>query len=280
MQRERLTERIFVFRSDKYAQVTCGLILTDAGAVLIDALLYPDETRRIKRYVEGRLRQRVVCVVNTHYHADHTTGTRFFPSARVIAHRRCRELLDTRGRDGLQALQAESADFDGMQVALPHVAFDEALTMTVGDVTLRMWHSPGHSADQCVCLLEREEILFASDALLPLPFFADGDFDDCRRTLQSLRRREYENVVQGHGDIILRGELAEKIDSDLVYLERLESAVENCAEADLALLEARFTAEACGKSGALLGGAGAQLHRQNVRCMVKRRLNAIASPGA
>ena len=47
MQRERITENILVFRSDQYAQVTAGVVLTSAGAVLIDTLLYPEESQRI-----------------------------------------------------------------------------------------------------------------------------------------------------------------------------------------------------------------------------------------
>ena len=55
MQRERVTEDIYVFTSDLYAQVTAGVVLTTAGAVVIDTLVYPEETLAIKRFVEERL---------------------------------------------------------------------------------------------------------------------------------------------------------------------------------------------------------------------------------
>ena len=45
MQRERVTDDIFVFTSTLYAQVTAGVVVTDEGAVVIDTLIYPDETR-------------------------------------------------------------------------------------------------------------------------------------------------------------------------------------------------------------------------------------------
>ena len=34
MQRERVTEDIYVFKSQAYAQVTAGLVVTSVGAVL------------------------------------------------------------------------------------------------------------------------------------------------------------------------------------------------------------------------------------------------------
>ncbi|NDJ63244.1 MAG: MBL fold metallo-hydrolase, partial [Chloroflexi bacterium] len=85
MQRERVAEDIFVFISERYAQVTASVVLTTAGVVLFDTLLYPEETRQIQRFVEERLRSTVRYVINSHFHADHTAGTCFFHEAQVIA---------------------------------------------------------------------------------------------------------------------------------------------------------------------------------------------------
>jgi cyclase len=72
MQRERVADDIYVFTSDVYAQVTAGAVITSDGAILIDTLLFPEETRSIRLFVEGRLGSPVKYVINTHYHADHT----------------------------------------------------------------------------------------------------------------------------------------------------------------------------------------------------------------
>src|SRR4029453_7912160 len=97
MQRERVADDIYVFTSDLYAQVTAGVIVTSEGAIVIDTLVYPEETQQIKRFVDVRLGTSVRYVINTHFHADHSTGTCFFKGAHVIAHARSRELLDHRG---------------------------------------------------------------------------------------------------------------------------------------------------------------------------------------
>ena len=268
MQRERITDHIFVFRSDQYAQVTAGLVLTGDGAVLIDTLLYPEETLLIRRYVEEGLGSRVIYVINTHFHADHTTGTCFFPGARVISHQLCREMLDTRGRESLQQMKANAGEFDSVELILPDITFDDELALDIGGTRFKLRASPGHSQDSIVCLLEEEEVLFAADTVMPIPYFVDGQFADFMSSLKRLLERDYENIVQGHGEIILRGEVPEKITSDIEYLRRLDEAVKVALEKGLEDIENRVSLAACGKSHVLLNGIVQQLHQQNIRALV------------
>lgn len=267
MQRERVTENIFVFISDLYVQVTAGVVLTSAGAVVIDTLLYPEETLHIRRFVEQRLGARVKYVINTHHHADHSTGTCFFRGALVVAHQLCRELLDTRGRESLERTRAASREMDEVEIVLPDITFDERLTLRVGDKTLQLWSTPGHSPDSIVCLVEEEQVLFASDTVMPLPYFVDGSYSAFVKSLRELRGRAFDTIVQGHGEVILRGEVESRLKSDLLYLEKLQNAVDKAlaappARVDKALEGIRI--ESCGKSHVLLNGAVHQLHRQNV----------------
>lgn len=271
MQRERVTENIFVFRSDQYAQVTAGVVLTTMGAVLIDTLLYPEETATIKRFVEERLGTTIRHVINTHFHADHTTGTCLFPNAQIVSHRLCRELLQTRGRESLERMQASSPEFSSVELVLPNIVFDDEITLTVGQTTFDLWSSPGHSADSIVVLVQDVNVLFAADTVMPIPYFVDGKFDDFVSSLQRLQNNNYENIVQGHGEVILRGEVNQKVDSDLAYLEKLESAVDAAMAEQVKDIADHITIEDCGKSPILLNGAVQQLHRQNINRLVKQR---------
>lgn len=273
MQKERVTDQIYVFTSDLYAQVTAGLVVTTEGSVLIDTLVFPEETLRIKRFAENRLGTTIRYVINTHFHADHSTGTCFFPGAEVIAHARCRELLDTRGRESLERMKATSAEMGMVELVLPTLVFDDGLfTLELGGKVLQMWHTPGHSPDSIVCLVKDERVLFAADTLMPLPHFVDGSYDSFIESLQGLRGGNYENVVQGHGEVILRGEIEEKIQNDLDYLRRLRRAVDVALAAPQreTALDA-ITLEQCGKNRVLLNGAGEQLHRQNVIALANQR---------
>ena len=97
MHRERVSENVYWFQSDVYAQVTAGVIVGPQWAVIIDTLALPDETLGMREFIEHELGVPVRYVINTHYHADHSWGNCFFPGATIIAHDRCRELLIEHG---------------------------------------------------------------------------------------------------------------------------------------------------------------------------------------
>ncbi len=273
MQRERVADDIYVFTSDLYAQVTAVVVVTSEGAVVIDTLLYPEESRLIKRFIESRLSMSVRYVINTHFHADHSTGTCFFVGARVVAHSRCRELLDTRGRESLAHTQANTGEFRDVRLVLPDMVFDGGpLNLYVGNKTFQLSHSPGHSPDSIVCLVKEDRVLCAADTLMPVPYFVDGNFDAFVTSLEALRNGNFDNVVQGHGEVILRGEVEEKIESDLEYLQALRKAVDRALSGTNPekSLEA-IDIESCGKSRILLNGTVQLLHRQNVLTLASQR---------
>ncbi len=276
MQRERVADDVYVFTSDLYVQVTAGLVNTSEGVVLIDTLVFPEETLMLRRFVENRLGTTVRYVINTHFHADHTTGTCFFPEATVVSHALCRDLLDTRGRESMARLKASSPDMRDVELVLPSMVFEEGvLELHLGGKTFQLWHTPGHSLDSVVCLVKDERILFAADTLMPIPYFVDGSYSAFRQSLESLRNSNYENVVQGHGEVILRGEIEEKIESDIHYLDKLGELVDAALASttpDKAL--AAITLEQCGKSRILLNGAVEQLHRNNLTTLANQRRNA------
>jgi cyclase len=271
MLRERVANNIFVFTSELYAQVTAGAIITSAGAIVIDTLAYPSESRQIVQFIEERHGVPIRYLINTHYHADHTYGASLFKNAKVIAHSQCRELLHTKGRDGLERAKRSSRDLAGIQLRLPDIVFDSGtMSLHLGGVTVQLWHAPGHSMDSIVCLIADERILFAADTLMPVPFFADGDWLSFVSTLEALLPESFENVVQGHGEVILRGEVQDKIKEDLKYLYAVREQVDGVIAAGKgpeAL--SGIDIEACGKSRIPLNGLVQQLHRTNVEMLYR-----------
>ncbi|HVO71455.1 MAG TPA: MBL fold metallo-hydrolase [Aggregatilineaceae bacterium] len=271
MQRERVAEDVYVFTSERYAQVTAGVVATSEGVILIDTLLFPDETRQIKAFIETRLAMPVRYVINTHYHADHSYGTFLFPEAMVIAHARCFELLDTRGRAGLEQSKANSSELNDVEIVLPGLVFQSGIfTLTLGAKTLQLWASPGHSPDSIVCLVREDRVLFAADTVMAIPYFVDGDYDDFVMSLEAMQNNTFENIVQGHGDVILRGEIEQKLASDLHYLAALKKHVEAAPRDDIDSMLRTITLERCGKSRTPLSEHVQQLHQANIRVLHRR----------
>jgi len=276
MHRERVSENVFWFQSEIYAQVTAGVVAGPQWAVVIDTLALPDETLSIREFIEHELNVPVRYVINTHYHADHTWGNCFFPGATVIAHARCRELLEERGIPSLEAAKKQNPALRQVKIVLPQMTFvDGELTLRVGKKNLILSLALGHSKDGIAVLVEEDRILFAGDAFMPLPYIVDGDIDESMTTIKRIGRMGLENIVQGHGDVILRGEIDAAVKENLNYLAAIKRAVKAASRRKNAveLLE-NITIEDCGKSRVYLGGLAQTLHQRNLYALLQQMQNS------
>ena len=273
MIRERVSDDVYVFTSELYAQVTAGLIVSPDGAAVIDTLAFPSETAEILNTVQ-RLNVPVRYVINTHYHADHTYGTSLFKGAQVIAHRKCRDLLDTIGRASLQAAKADNPALEKLDLILPDMIFSRGqLELHLGKKTLTLTHSPGHSPDSITVLVKEDRILFASDTMMPLPYFVDGDVDEIYKSIQAIPPLGLENIVQGHGEVILRGEIDDAVRSNLRYLDHIRRKVERHIERGRTREEVlEIEIESCGKSRIPLSGLVELLHERNLLALYDQYL--------
>jgi len=272
MHRERVSENVYWFQSDVYAQVTAGVITGPQWAVVIDTLAMPDETLAMRDFIERDLGVPIRYVINTHYHADHTWGNCFFPGATVIAHTRCRELLEERGRSSLEAARKQNNALRQVKIVLPHMTFSSGeLTLRVGKKNLTILSTLGHSDDGIAVLVEEDRVLFAGDAFMPLPYVVDGDLEEIATSIRKIGRMGLENIIQGHGDIILRGEIDAAVKENLNYLTLLKKNVKAALRRrnPEELLET-ITIEQCGKSRVYLGGLAESLHQRNLRTLVQQ----------
>jgi glyoxylase-like metal-dependent hydrolase (beta-lactamase superfamily II) len=273
IQHDRVAESVYSFQSDMYAQVTAGVIAGPEWAVVIDTLPFPEETLEIRDFVEQELHVPVRYVIDTHYHADHTWGNCLFPGSLVISSALCRQMLDTRGRAALESARRQNSSmFRQIKIVLPHLTFRSGtLGMRVGKKTLTLLNLPGHSADSIGVLVEEDRVLFAGDSFMPIPVIVDGDLEETIETLKLIGKIGLENVIQGHGDIILRGEVDEQIKSNITYLNSIRRAVRKASRRKYAwdILELEDV-ESCGKSRVLIGGLAEELHRQNLRSLYQK----------
>jgi cyclase len=272
MHRERVSENVFWFQSEVYAQVTAGVVAGPQWAVVIDTLALPDETLNIREFIEHELNVPVRYVINTHYHADHAWGNCFFPGATVIAHARCRDFLVERGMPSLDMAQKQNPALRQVKIVLPHITFsDGEITLRVGKKNLIISPALGHSQDGIAVLVEEDRILFAGDSFMPLPYIVDGDIDEVMASIKQIGKMGLENIVQGHGDIILRGEIDAAVRENLNYLAAIKKGVRAASRRKNALeLLDEITIEECGKSRVYLGGLAQTLHQRNLRALLQQ----------
>lgn len=269
MQRERIADNVYSFQSEIYAQVTAGAVIGPNWAVVIDTLALPEETLAIRDFIEQELNVPVRYVINTHYHADHAWGNYFFPGSMIIAHVYCREWLLEHGLPSLETVSQENPDFRNVKIVLPQVTFTQGqISLKVGKKTLTIFPLPGHSADNVAVLVEEDRVLFAGDTCMPIPYIVDGNIDDMEESLKLLETIGLENLVQGHGDIVLRGEIVGYVKANLAYLSAIRKAVRKASRRKYPQdLLREISVEESGKSRVLLGGLAEELHQRNLRAL-------------
>ncbi len=272
MQEERVSSDIHVFTSDLYAQVTAGLIVTDEGCILIDTLPFPEETSQIADFVRNRYRSDVRQIVLTHYHADHTYGAYQFPHAIVVANALTRDLLIEKGLDALAEAKSQEPELADVELVLPTVVFDEGeLTLHVGRKTVQLFHSPGHTPDSIAAYVVEDRVLFAADTILPVPTIVDGDLETLIASLERLKELPIESVVQGHGEVILRGEVIDHLDQSVAYLKKIRNLVSQAITKGRSRDSLRkIDIESCGLSRIPLNGLVQQLHTANLLILYDR----------
>jgi cyclase len=271
MRRDRVAEDVYTFTSALYAQVNAGLILTSEGTIVIDTLPFPEETRELMAFVNERGCGPVHYVINTHYHSDHTNGTYLFPNAEVISHRSCRETLLKWGAKSLAEARRDTPALADVKLRLPDIVFDHDMYLHLGHRSLYLVHLPGHTNDSIGVFVEGAKILFAGDAVLPVPYIVWGDPEATIRSFGTVRALRPDSVVQGHGQLLLRGELAEEIESSTHYLRCINDRVRQVVEQD-APSSALYNIdiESCGKSRIPLDGLVRLLHEENLFALYQR----------
>jgi len=277
MIRERIADNVYWFQSEIYAQVTAGAVIGPEWAILVDSLAIPDETLEMRTFIEEKLRVRVRYIINTIYHADHTFGNYFFPGATIISHALCRKMMLEKNSDSLANAQRQDADFMRIgKIVLPDITIENGiLSLRIGKRNVDIFSTPGASPDGISALVKEDRVLFAGDAFLPLPNITEGEVEQLSETIRSISKMGLENIVQGHGDVILRGEIENASQSNIDYLMNVQKFARTAAKRKnpKKVIE-EATVEACGKSRVILAGLVEELHARNLAVLFQREIEA------
>lgn len=140
-------------------------------------------------------------IILTHSHWDHTADAKAMKTlAKVplLVHKLDAPNLISPGKDGLPLF----IPIDGVE---PDDYLEEGDTLSVGNLTIKVIHTPGHSPG-CICLyLEKEGVLFSGDTLFQGTMgridFPTSKANDMWKSLQRLAKLPGSTkVFPGHGD--------------------------------------------------------------------------------
>ena len=265
--RTRVADDTWVFTSGLYAEVNAGLVVSSEGGILIDTLPFPSETKQIIDFAAQVCPAGVRYLINTISHADHVYGSCLFPEAELIAHEAARDLLIQFGRKALEEARRHTNELLRVEIRLPKIIFNEGSVIRLGDKTVHIIHAPGPGPDVCVVHVREEKVLFASDLMMPVPVIASplADIEKFKQSLHSLHEFNLETIVQGHGDILLRGEVTPSIEESIKYLNDIEVLVDHLLSEGATRRELLSNdIEKFGRNRIPLGGLVQNFHQANL----------------
>jgi glyoxylase-like metal-dependent hydrolase (beta-lactamase superfamily II) len=186
-----------------------GLVVTPAGAVLIDSGATFQSARQIHEAVRKVTSQPLRWVFNTGGQDHRWLGNGYFAAqgAEVIAHANARADMGNRGNDHLQGLKAVlGAKADGTVPTLPTrwlQGNDERLEL--GGVVFEFKHRGGaHTPGDTMVWLPQKDVLFSGDVVYVDRMLGVLPVSSTKRWLETFAVIEQLNprvIVPGHGSV-------------------------------------------------------------------------------
>lgn len=219
---EHLTDNaIRLWVGDYISTTAVSALNTDKGIVVIDATELPDLDKKFRKVIAREFgRKDFVYLINTHEHADHTTGNGVYRDCEIVAHERCAEGMQSRRGDGqrviewfetnIPELEKELARMEkgteaydktgedlilkklklktwksGVPLTFPTRTFSDSLTLDMGNMTVELYYAGGtHTASDIFVFVPEEGLLFTGDMM------ADEWFTDTPGCLQAFSMRQ------------------------------------------------------------------------------------------
>ncbi|WP_407069693.1 MBL fold metallo-hydrolase [Leptothrix ochracea] len=187
-----------------------GVIVTDDGVVVIDALGSPPLAQRLIDEIAKITPLPIRWVIVTHYHADHVYGLQAFRAlgAKIVAHSAAREYLQSdTARLRMEASRLELFPWidESTQLQDPDQWLeDQPWHLKIGSTELVIKHvGPAHTPEDLVVYMPAAGVLFAGDLVFRgrVPFVGQANSRRWIDALDKLLAFDARIVVPGHGAI-------------------------------------------------------------------------------
>ena len=184
-----------------------GVIITDAGVVLFDALGTPSLAKKLLDKIREVTDKPIVKVIVSHYHADHIYGLQVFKEqgAEIIAplasldyinSDAAKERLEER-RFSLEPWVNETTEIVG-----PDQLLSESRSFTLGNINFEIsMIGSAHSEGDLTLYVEPDRVLFSGDIIFEgrVPFLGDANTKTWMTALQKMETSRLAALIPGHG---------------------------------------------------------------------------------
>lgn len=187
-----------------------GIIVGDAGVLVIDSLRVPSFARDLIKDVRHITEKPIQYVIDTHAHWDHSWGNEEFPEAMIIGHENCyEEMVDVEWNrqwrekvvsDGL----AWSEEARLVNITPPDLTFETSMRLYFGGRELKiMYFGKAHTSGDIFIQLPAERLIFTGDVIQDrrVPYLGDSYPAEWPDTDDRVAALPVDRFVSGHGPI-------------------------------------------------------------------------------
>ena len=225
---KRLTDRIYYLEHEPETdRPMLAYIRGDKWSLAIDAGYSSSHVADFYGAIEAEHLKKPDFTVITHWHYDHTFGMHAV-SGVSIAHEKTNEFLKKQQEEAedfgyIEALKREDihfrreyADLDRLDIVLSDLEFSDRMTVDLGGMTARIFHTEApHSEDTACIYIPEEKVLFLGDSTSE-DFFSDGymDRDKLASLIRTIRSMDCKYCILSHCEPLGKEDL-------LCYLESI-----------------------------------------------------------
>ncbi len=198
------------------------LVVDGDEAAMVDAGFgEEDSVQERLDYLAGLPSLRVTHLVLTHHHFDHSGGAyrlREATGARIVMHRLEAPLLEAAARQQIpsdmevpeamrEARERQRRWREEAARVRPDILVEDDDRLPVGSATLRIVHTPGHTAGHICVFLEEDRVLFSGDNVLGMGTTAiapppHGDMVQYLASLRKMQGLDADLLCPGHGPVV------------------------------------------------------------------------------
>ncbi len=238
-----------VYLEDRYPGVQLGAVAAGEQVLLVDSPLRLEDGRAWQADAGERGNLRYLALLDDH--PDRVYGARGFDLA-LVAHRLAREAIVAWPDPVRAGHQLQGAEVDrlkrvsGLGRAVPHIGFDDELTLHLGRETLTLLHRPGPRPGSMWVVVPWARVVFVGDAvwIREPPYLGEADLESWLEALTELRGATFARykIVSARDGVVRR----EAINKMAAFLRKIANRMQKLGERD-------EPSEAAGRLAAQLG---------------------------
>ncbi len=177
-----------------------AVFVTNEGVILVDDK-YEQDHDAILAQIRTVTNQPVKYVINTHYHADHSSGNaRFLPMAEVISTANARTNI------------LEHKQPNAVGVAPARIVFTDETAVFLGGKEVRArYFGRGHTNGDAIIYFPAQRTIHTGDLMAGTTPLVDygggGSIVEWTKTLDAAMKLDFDTVIPGHGPVTDRAGL-------------------------------------------------------------------------